>query len=161
MTFPRRGVARTEQEDYTYLARVFSPDEIQVCEIQAAGPQVSILVNPLLEGCFDNKFEIRFGTQRRRAIGKGMVDRGETGRGRDGLCWPPPRRSVRALLTHTAVASDEWRQSALPAGRTPAKTWNTPSPSYAGEAPGSSLPKEGMPLYWRGYATAKQPFRKC
>jgi exonuclease SbcC len=66
--------ARTEQEDYTYLARVFGPDEIQLCEIQAAGPQVSILVNSLLEGCFDNKFEIRFRTQRLKADGKGMVD---------------------------------------------------------------------------------------
>jgi exonuclease SbcC len=66
--------ARTEQEDYTYLARVFGPDEIQLCEIQAAGPQVSILVNALLEGCFDNKFEIRFRTQRPKADGKGMVD---------------------------------------------------------------------------------------
>jgi exonuclease SbcC len=68
------GVARTEQEDYTYLARVFGPDEIQLCEIQAAGPEVSILVNSLLEGCFDNKFEIRFRTQRPKADGKGMVD---------------------------------------------------------------------------------------
>ena len=57
-----------------YLARVFGPDEIQLCEIQAAGPQVSILVNSLLEGCFDNKFEIRFRTQRPKADGKGMVD---------------------------------------------------------------------------------------
>jgi len=68
------AAARTEQEDYTYLARVFGPDEIQLCEIQAAGPQVSILVNALLEGCFDNKFEIRFRTQRPKADGKGMVD---------------------------------------------------------------------------------------
>ncbi len=68
------GAARTEQEDYAYLARVFGPDEIQLCEIQAAGPQVSILVNSLLEGCFDNKFEIRFRTQRPKADGKGMVD---------------------------------------------------------------------------------------
>jgi exonuclease SbcC len=68
------GMARTEQEDYTYLARVFGPDEIQLCEIQAAGPQVSTLVNALLEGCFDNKFEIRFRTQRPKADGKGMVD---------------------------------------------------------------------------------------
>ena len=68
------GAARTEQEDYTYLARVFGPDEIQLCEIQAAGPQVSTLVNSLLEGCFDNKFEIRFRTQRPKADGKGMVD---------------------------------------------------------------------------------------
>jgi exonuclease SbcC len=68
------GAARTEQEDYTYLARVFGPDEIQLCEIQAAGPQVSILVNALLEECFDNKFEIRFRTQRPKADGRGMVD---------------------------------------------------------------------------------------
>jgi exonuclease SbcC len=66
--------ARTEQEDYNYLAKVFGPDEIQLCEIQAVGPQVSILVNPLLEGCFDNKFEIRFRTQRAKADGRGMVD---------------------------------------------------------------------------------------
>ena len=68
------GAARTEQEDYTYLARIFGSDEIQLCEIQAAGPQVSILVNSLLEGCFDNKFEIRFRTQRPKADGQGMVD---------------------------------------------------------------------------------------
>jgi exonuclease SbcC len=68
------GAARTEQEDYAYLARAFGPDEIQLCEIQAAGPQVSTLVNALLEGCFDNKFEIRFRTQRPKADGKGMVD---------------------------------------------------------------------------------------
>ena len=64
------GAARTEQEDYTYLAKVFGPDEIQLCEIQAAGPQVSTLVNALLEGCFDNKFEIRFRTQRPKADGQ-------------------------------------------------------------------------------------------
>ena len=68
------GIATTELEDFSYLAKVFGPDEIQLCEIQAAGPQVSILVNSLLEGCFDNKFEIRFRTQRPKADGKGMVD---------------------------------------------------------------------------------------
>jgi DNA repair protein SbcC/Rad50 len=67
------SAARAEQEDYNYIARVFGPDEIQLCEIQAAGPQVSILVNSLLEGCFDNKFEIRFRTQRPKADGKGTV----------------------------------------------------------------------------------------
>jgi exonuclease SbcC len=68
------GTARTELEDFNYLAKVFGPDEIQLCEIQAAGPQVSTLVNSLLEGCFDNKFEIRFRTQRPKADGRGMVD---------------------------------------------------------------------------------------
>jgi exonuclease SbcC len=68
------GTARTELEDFNYLAKVFGPDEIQLCEIQAAGPEVSGLVNVLLEGCFDNKFEIRFRTQRPKADGRGMVD---------------------------------------------------------------------------------------
>jgi exonuclease SbcC len=68
------GSARAECEDFNYLAKVFGPDEIQLCEIQAAGPQVSTLVNSLLEGCFDNKFEIRFRTQRPKADGRGMVD---------------------------------------------------------------------------------------
>jgi DNA repair protein SbcC/Rad50 len=68
------GRTRTEFEDFTYLAKVFGPDEIQLCEIQAAGPEVSGLVNALLEGCFDNKFEIRFRTQRPKADGRGMVD---------------------------------------------------------------------------------------
>jgi len=68
------GLAKIELEDYNYLAKVFGPDEIQLCEIQAAGPEVSSLVNALLEGCFDNKFEIRFRTQRPKADGRGMVD---------------------------------------------------------------------------------------
>ena len=68
------GTARDVCEDFNYLAKVFGPDEIQLCEIQVSGPQVSILINSLLEGCFDNKFEIRFRTQRPKADGKGMVD---------------------------------------------------------------------------------------
>ena len=59
--------AGTEKADFEYLAKVFGPDEIQLCEIQAAGPGVSRIVNQLLEGCFENKFEIRFRTQRPRA----------------------------------------------------------------------------------------------
>jgi exonuclease SbcC len=68
------GKARADVDDYSYLAMVFGPDEIQLCEIQAAGPEVSSLVNALLEGCFDNKFEVRFRTQRPKADGRGMVD---------------------------------------------------------------------------------------
>jgi exonuclease SbcC len=68
------NIARSECEDFNYLAKVFGPDMIQLCEIQAAGPEVSTLVNALLEGCFDNKFEIRFRTQRPKADGRGMVD---------------------------------------------------------------------------------------
>ncbi len=68
------GAARAECEDFNYLAKVFGPDEIQLCEIQAAGPEVSTLVNALLEGCFDNKFEIRFRTQRPKADGRGVVE---------------------------------------------------------------------------------------
>jgi exonuclease SbcC len=66
--------ARTERDDFDYLARAFGPDEIQLCEIQSAGPGVSAIVNDLLEGCFDNKFEVRFRTQRAKADGRGFVD---------------------------------------------------------------------------------------
>jgi DNA repair protein SbcC/Rad50 len=66
--------ARIERDDFDYLAKVFGPDEIQLCEIQSAGPGVSSIVNALLEGCFDNKFEVRFRTQRPKADGRGFVD---------------------------------------------------------------------------------------
>lgn len=68
------AAGRTERDDFDYLAKAFGPDQIQLCEIQSAGPGVSAIVNDLLEGCFDNKFEICFRTQRPRADGKGMVD---------------------------------------------------------------------------------------
>ena len=54
------AAAKTEHEDFNYLARIFGPDEIQLREIQAAVPEVSTLVVALQEGCFDNKFEVRF-----------------------------------------------------------------------------------------------------
>jgi DNA repair protein SbcC/Rad50 len=66
--------ARIELGDFDYLAKAFGPDEIQLCEIQSAGPGVSAIVNDLLEGCFDNKFEVRFRTQRPKADGRGFVD---------------------------------------------------------------------------------------
>ena len=68
------AAARLERDDFEYLAKVFGPDEIQLCEIQSAGPGVSSIVNALLEGCLDNKFEVRFRTQRPRADGRGFVD---------------------------------------------------------------------------------------
>ena len=60
--------------DFNFVGKVFGSDEIQLCKSQAARWQVSTLVNSLLEGCFDCKFEIRFTTQRPEADGKGMVD---------------------------------------------------------------------------------------
>jgi len=66
--------ARMERDDFDDLAKAFGPDEIQLCEIQSAGPGVSVIVNDLLEGYFDNKFEVRFRTQRPKADGRGFVD---------------------------------------------------------------------------------------
>lgn len=68
------GLVRQERDDWGYLARVFGADEIQLLEIQSAGPELSEIVNDLLEGCLDNKFEIRFRTQRPKADGRGFVD---------------------------------------------------------------------------------------
>ena len=70
----RLSHVRRERDDWEYLARVFGADEIQLLEIQSAGPELSELVNDLLEGCLDNKFEVRFRTQRPKADGRGFVD---------------------------------------------------------------------------------------
>jgi exonuclease SbcC len=66
--------ARGDRDDFEYLTKAFGPDEIQLCEIQSAGPGVSTIVNTLLEGCFDNKFEVHFRTKRPKADGRGVVD---------------------------------------------------------------------------------------
>ncbi|MCZ2078649.1 MAG: hypothetical protein LC130_27095 [Bryobacterales bacterium] len=68
------SLVRQERDDWEYLARVFGADEIQLLEIQSAGPELSELVNDLLEGCLDNKFEVRFRTHRPKADGRGFVD---------------------------------------------------------------------------------------
>ncbi len=65
---------RVERDDFDYLGKVFGPDEIQLCEIRSAGPGLSGLANAMLEGCFDNKFAVRFLTQRPKADGRGYVD---------------------------------------------------------------------------------------
>lgn len=70
----RLCLVRQERDDWEYLARVFGAEEIQLLEIQSAGPELSELVNDLLEGCLDNKFEVRFRTQRPKADGRGFVD---------------------------------------------------------------------------------------
>src|SRR5215467_7129518 len=70
----RLSFVRQDRDDWEYLARVFGADEIQLLEIQSAGPELSELVNDLLEGCLDNKFEVRFRTQRPKADGRGFVD---------------------------------------------------------------------------------------
>jgi len=66
--------ARSDRDDFDYLAKVFGPNKIQLCEIQSAGTGVSAIVNDLLEGCFDKKFEVRFRTQRPKADGRGFTD---------------------------------------------------------------------------------------
>lgn len=66
--------ATVERDDFDYLATVFGADEIQLYEIQAAGPSVSNIANALLERCFDNNLEVSFRTQRPKADGRGYVD---------------------------------------------------------------------------------------
>jgi hypothetical protein len=69
----------------------------------------------LLEGCFDNKFEIRFRTQRLKAEGRGMVDDFDIevrNKNLDRIClvrWETPRlcRGGSQSLTDTAVRG--WR----------------------------------------------------
>lgn len=88
------GTATTELEDFNYLAKVFGLDEIQLCEMQAAGPKVSALVNALLEGCFDNKFE--------SASGRSAAEP-------TGAAWWTTSISKSATKTWTVLAS--WMSS--------------------------------------------------
>ena len=53
----------------------------------------------LLRGSSSPRTPTRLRAKKRVAVGTDIADR-------------PPRRSVRALLTHTALTSDAWRQSA-------------------------------------------------
>ena len=68
----------------------------------------------------------------------------------------PPHRSVRALLTHTALTSDGWRRSEhldrdaryadkAPSGRTSSNSDPSASAFRYGGLLSSTIPKESMP----------------
>lgn len=61
----------THVADWKHLQRAFGKNGIQALEIDAAGPEVSALINDLLVSCFGPRFTLSFETTAARADGKG------------------------------------------------------------------------------------------
>lgn len=61
----------THLADWKHLQRAFGKDGIQALEIDAAGPEVSALINDLLLSCFGPRFTVSFETTATKADGKG------------------------------------------------------------------------------------------
>ncbi len=61
----------THVADWKHLQRAFGKDGIQALEIDAAGPEVSALINDLLVSCFGPRFTLSFETTAAKADGKG------------------------------------------------------------------------------------------
>jgi exonuclease SbcC len=61
----------THLADWKHLQRAFGKDGIQALEIDAAGPEVSALINDLLVSCFGPRFTLSFETTAAKADGKG------------------------------------------------------------------------------------------
>ncbi|MNK94822.1 chromosome segregation protein [compost metagenome] len=61
----------THVADWKHLQRAFGKDGIQALEIDAAGPEVSALINDLLLSCFGPRFTLSFETTAAKADGKG------------------------------------------------------------------------------------------
>ncbi len=57
--------------EWRHLQRAFGRDGIQALEIDAAGPEVSALINELLNSCFGPRFTLSFETTAARADGRG------------------------------------------------------------------------------------------
>lgn len=70
----QRDLLEAKLEDLAQLKgihRAFGKDGIQALEIDAAGPEVSALINELLCSCFGPRFTLSFETTRPKADGKG------------------------------------------------------------------------------------------
>ncbi len=69
-----RNRAATELADWTRLAQDLGKDGLQAAEIDAAGPELTELVNDLLHECHGPRFTVRVETQRPSADAKRMLE---------------------------------------------------------------------------------------
>ena len=69
-----RAKAEAELADWTRLASDLGRDGLQAAEIDAAGPELTELVNGLLHECHGPRFTVRVETQRASADGKRMLE---------------------------------------------------------------------------------------
>lgn len=66
--------ASAEVDDWRHLQKAFGAEGIQALEIDAAGPEVSELINTLLHSCFGSRFSARLQTTALKADGKGTKE---------------------------------------------------------------------------------------
>ncbi len=65
---------RNSISDWQHLAQAYGPNGVQALKIDAAGPEVSSIVNDLLFECFGDRFSVSIQTMRPKADGKGYVE---------------------------------------------------------------------------------------
>jgi exonuclease SbcC len=69
-----RALIKAALADWTRLAQDLGRDGLQALEIDAAGPELTALVNDLLRTCHGSRFTIRIDTQRLSADGKRQLE---------------------------------------------------------------------------------------
>lgn len=69
-----RQAARDEQDDWNLLADAFGRDGIQAAEIDAAGPELTALINDLLHTCVTTRWTVTLDTQRASSDGKRTLE---------------------------------------------------------------------------------------
>jgi len=71
---PERTRAEAELADWNRLSADLGKDGLQALEIDAAGPELTALVNDLLHSCHGPRFTVRVDTQRLASDGKRMLE---------------------------------------------------------------------------------------
>lgn len=66
--------ATADLDDWRHLQKGMGRDGAQALEIDAAGPEISDLINSLLAGCYGSRFACRLTTTEMRADGKGTKE---------------------------------------------------------------------------------------
>lgn len=69
-----RQAARDEQDDWSLLAEALGRDGIQAAEIDAAGPELTALINDLLHTCVTSRWTVTLDTQRASSDGKKTIE---------------------------------------------------------------------------------------
>lgn len=69
-----RQAARDEQDDWALLADAFGRDGIQAAEIDAAGPELTALINDLLHTCVTTRWTVTLDTQKASSDGKRTLE---------------------------------------------------------------------------------------
>jgi exonuclease SbcC len=108
-------------DDWKHLQKALGRDGVQALEVDAAGPEVSDLVNDLLHSCFGSRFTAKLETTALKADGKGtkevfdlMVLDSEMGREGSASDLSGGERVIVAEALSLAIAIFNTRRSSIP-----------------------------------------------